>query len=62
MPLVFVRLADPSHTLRWPDNPKRSLNPEGEVVEQSDPYWATAIADGSVKIVDPPAHPETPKE
>jgi hypothetical protein len=54
---LFIRLADPSHILLWPEGQGRTLNPDGEIVDSSHPYWAAAIADGSVVVVEPAPPP-----
>jgi hypothetical protein len=65
---VFVRLADPAHLLLWPEGRGRLLNPDGELVDISHPYWAGALADGSIVIAEPPAKepsaekPKAPEE
>lgn len=45
---VFARLADPSKILLFPNNPGRVFSPAGEWVDEMDPYFATALADGSL--------------
>ena len=45
---VFARLADPSKILLFPNNPGRVFSQDGEWVDEMDPYFATALADGSL--------------
>jgi hypothetical protein len=56
---AFVRLADPACVMLWPEGLGRVLNPDGELVDISHPYWAGALADGSIVVAEPPA-PEAP--
>ena len=55
MPAEFAVLTDPSHALPWPGDPSRRFNPAGELVDTDDPFWIGAIADGSIRITQPPA-------
>lgn len=51
MSVEFVRLKNRAHLLPFNGHPGRYLAPEGEIVDTADPFWAVAIADGSVEIV-----------
>ena len=57
MPAEFAVLTDPSHALPWPGDPSRRFNPAGELVDTDDPFWIGALADGSIRIAQPPAPP-----
>ncbi len=55
MPAQFAVLTDPTHSLPWPGDPSRLFNPAGELVDTDDPFWIGVIADGSIRISQPPA-------
>ena len=58
-PLRFVEmvLADPSHTLPMPDRGGRKFLAEGEIVDLHDPFYASLVADGSLRPKPPKAAP-----
>lgn len=59
MSVEFVRLKNRAHVLPYAGHPGRVLNPDGEPVDLAIPFWATALADGSIEIVAPES-PQNP--
>ena len=57
MAAEFAVLSDPSHSLPWPGDPSRLFNRAGELIDTDDPFWIGVLADGSIRIAQPPAPP-----
>ena len=51
-PTIFVKPSQPGGVVRFPDDPKRTLAPEGEAVPRS-AFWLRRVKDNSVVEVKP---------